>query len=146
MSAMLDAFLKRIAGYLALTDLVLDGHLGHRHAWPVARQSNLHLIAKRRCAAALYFPDVGPYAGRGPHRTYGRKVAYDNILGQYLKETPVEGHIQTRLSQARLLHKAFAQPLNVVIIAKIPLQTQARAHVILFSRDLELGYAPLVDY
>jgi putative transposase len=73
-------------------------------------------------------------------------VADDNIPVQYLKETTVEGHIQTRLSQARLLHKAFAQPLNVVIIAKIPLQTQARAHVILFSRDLELGYAPLVDY
>lgn len=36
-------------------------------------------------------------------------------------------------------------PLNVVIIAKTPLQTQARAHVILFSCDLELGYAPLAD-
>jgi putative transposase len=146
MSAMLDAFLKRIAGDLALTSLVLDGHVGNRHALPVARQSTLHLISKRRCDAARYFPDVGPYAGRGPHRTDGRKVAYDNIPVQYLKETPVEGHIQTWWYQARLLHKAFAQPLHVVIIANIPLQTQARAHVILFSRDLELGYAPLVDY
>jgi hypothetical protein len=33
----------------------------------------------------------------------------------------------------------------VVIIAKTHLQTQARAHVILFSSDLELAYAPLVD-
>jgi hypothetical protein len=69
----------------------------------------------------------------------------DHIPGQYLQETTVEGHIQTRLYQAQLLHTEFAQPLNVVIIAQTPLQTQARAHVILFSRDLELAYAPLVE-
>jgi hypothetical protein len=145
-SAMLEAFLKRLAGYLALTYLVLDGHFGNRNALHIARQSHLHLISKLRCDAALYFPYVGPYAGRGPHRKYGHKVAYDNIPVQYLQETTVEGHIQTRLYQVQLLHKEFAQPLNVVIIAKIHLQTQACAHVILFSSDLELGYAPLVDY
>ncbi len=64
---------------------------------------------------------------------------------KYLKETTVEGHIQTRVYQAQLLHKEFAQPLNVVIIIKMNLRTQARAHVILFSSDLTLAYAPLVD-
>jgi putative transposase len=49
------------------------------------------------------------------------------------------------LYQAQLLHKEFAPPLNVVMIATTHLPTQARAHVILFSRDLELAYAPLVD-
>jgi len=142
---MLDAFLKRVAGYLALPYVVLDGHFGNRNALHSARQSHLHLISKRRCDAARYFPDVGPYAGRGPHRQYGHKVADDNIPVPYLKETTVEGHIQTRLSQGQLLHKECAQPLHVVIITKTHLQTQARAHVILFSSDLELGYAPLVD-
>jgi hypothetical protein len=46
----------------------------------------------------------------------------------------------------QLLHKEFAQPLNVVIIVKTNLRTQARAHVILFSSDLALAYAPLADY
>ena len=46
----------------------------------------------------------------------------------------------------QLLHKEFTQPLNVVIIAKTNLRTQARAHVVLFSSDLALAYAPLVDY
>ena len=55
------------------------------------------------------------------------------------KETTVEGHIQTSLYQAQLLHKEFAQPLNVVIIVKTNLRTQAQAHVILFSSDLELA-------
>jgi putative transposase len=65
---------------------------------------------------------------------------------QYLKETTREGPMQTCFDQARLRHKEFAQPLNVVIITKTHVHTQAQAHVILFSRDLELAYAPLVDY
>ena len=145
MSAMRDAFLKLVAGYISLTYWVLDGHFGNHNAGHRARQGYLHLISKLRCDAALYFPYRGPYAGRGPHRQYGHNVDDDNMPGQYLTETTVKGHIQTRLYQARLLHKECAQPLNVVIIATTHLQTQARAHVILFSSDLELAYAPLVD-
>ena len=48
--------------------------------------------------------------------------------------------------QAQLLHKEFPQPLNVVLIVKTNLRTQAQARVILFSSDLTLAYAPLVDY
>jgi len=145
-TAMLGALLQWIAGLIPLTYLVLDGHFGNHNALHLALQSHLHLISKRRYEAALYFPYTGPYAGRGPRRKYGRKVDDDNIPAQYLKETTVEGHIQTCLYQAHLLHKEFAQPLNIVIIVKTNLRTQARAHVVLFSSDLALAYAPLVDY
>jgi len=144
--AMLEALLHLITTVLAVTYLVLDGHFGNHNALHMARQCNLHLISKLRCDAALYFPYTGPYAGRGPRRKYGRKVDYDNIPETYLKQTTVDGHIETRLYQAQLLHKEFTQPLNVVIIAKTNLHTQARAHVVLFSSDLDLAYAPLVDY
>jgi len=142
----LEAVLHLIAGVVSLTYVVLDGHFGNHNALHMVRQSNLHLISKLRCDAALYFPYTGPYAGRGPRRKYGRKVNYDNIPVHYLKETTVEEHIETRLYQAQLLHKEFAYPLNVVIIAKTNLRTQARAHVVLFSSDLALAYAPLLDY
>jgi hypothetical protein len=142
----LDALLHLIAGVISLTYLVLDGHFGNHNALQMARQSHLHLISKLRYDAALYFPYTGPYAGRGPHRKYGAKVAYDNLPMQYLKETTVEGPIQTWIYQMQLLHKEFTQPLNVVIIVKTNLHTQARAHVILFSSDLALASAPLVDY
>jgi hypothetical protein len=145
-TGMLDALLKLIAGFLPLTYLLLDGHFGNHNALHMARQSHLHLISKLRCDAALYLPYTGPYAGRGPHRKYGSKLDYDHMPEKYLKETTVEGHVQTRLYQAPLLHKEFAQPLNVVIIVKTNLHTQAQAHVILFSSDLTLAYAPLVDY
>jgi putative transposase len=145
-SAMLDALLHLIATVLSVTYLVLDGHFGNHNALHMARQCGLHLISKLRCDAALYFPYTGPYAGRGPRRKYGHKVNYDHLPAQDLKETTVEGHIETRLYQMQLLHKEFAHPLNVVIIAKTNLRTQARAHVVLFSSDVALTYAQLVDY
>jgi hypothetical protein len=145
-TGMLGALLHLIAGVVSLTSVVLDGHFGHHNALAMAPQHNLSLSATLRCDAARYFPSTGPSAGRGPHRKDGRKVDYDNIPAPYLKETTVEGHIQTRLYQAQLLHKEFAQPLNVVILAKTNLRPQARAHVVLFSSDLALAYAPLVDY
>ena len=48
--------------------------------------------------------------------------------------------------QATLLHKEFAQPLNVVILVKTNLKTNARSHVILFSSDLTLSYDKIIDY
>ncbi len=145
-TGMLGALLKVIAGVISLTYVVLDGHFGNHNALQMARQHNLHLISKLRYDAALYFPYTGPYAGRGPHRKYGDKVDYHDLPLSSLKETTVEGHMQTCLYQMQLLHKEFTQPLNVVIIVKTNLRTQARAHVVLFSSDLALAYAPLVDY
>jgi putative transposase len=145
-TGMLDALLKLIAGFLPLTYLLLDGHFGHHNALQMARQSHLHLISTLRCDAALYLPYTGPYAGRGPHRKYGSKLDYHNMPEKYLKETTVEGPIHTRVYQAQLLHREFAQPLNVVIIVKTNLHTLAQAHAILFSSDLTLAYTSLVDY
>src|SRR6266581_8709736 len=143
---MIDALLHLIAASISLTYVVLDGHFGNHHALAMARQCHLHLISKLRADSALYWPYTGPYAGRGPRRKYGDKVDYAHLPEKYLKETTVEGHIQTRLYQAQLLHKEFAQPLNVVIIVKTNRRTQAQAHVLLFSSDLTLASASLVDY
>jgi putative transposase len=144
--SMIDALLHLIAACIPLTSLVLDGHFGNHNALHTARQCHLHLISKLRSDSALYWPYEGPYAGTGPRRKYGRKLDYRSIPEKYLKATTVEGHIQTRLYQAQLLHKEFMQPLNVVILVKTNLRTQAQAHVLLFSSDLTLAYASLVDY
>jgi putative transposase len=101
----LEALLQLLAGVVSLTYLVLDGHFGNHNALQMARPSNLHLISKLRYDAALYFPDTGSYAGRGPRRKYGSKVDDDPLPGAYLKETTVEGHMQTRLYQMQLLER-----------------------------------------
>ncbi len=138
--------LHLIAGWLPLTYLVLDGHFGNRAACHMAQQCGLHLISKLRSDAALYEPYDGPYQGRGPRRKYGAKLNYAALPPKYLQHTLVEGPLETRIYQAALLHTEFAQPLNVVIIEKYNRTTQRHAHVILFSSDLALPYAKVIDY
>ena len=141
-----QALLRLIAGLLPLTYLVLDGHFGNRPTYHMARQCGLHLISKLRSDAALYRPYDGPYQGRGPHRKYGEKLDYRNLPDAYLQQISEADGIETRIYQADLLHREFAQPLNVVILEQVNLTTQARAHVLLFSSDLTLPYGQLITY
>jgi hypothetical protein len=143
---LVQELLHLIAGLFPLTYLLLDGHFGTSAALQMAQQCGLHLISKLRADAALYAPYDGPYQGRGPRRKYGAKLNYAALPANYLQQTTVEGAIETRIYQAELLHKDFPQPLNVVIIVKVNRSTQKRAHVILFSSDLTLGWATLIDY
>jgi len=133
-------------GLFSTAYLVLDGHFGHNPALQMTRQCGLDLISKLRCDSALYFPYAGPQKKYGPRRKYGAKIDYDHIPARYLQASQVETAIRTDYYQATMLHKSFAQPLNVVIIVKTNLETGARAHVILFSSDLDLAYDQLVDY
>ena len=86
------------------------------------------------------------HKSRSGRKKYGSKLDYAHIPDQYLKETTVSEGIQTRIYQMTMGHKLFPDPLNVVIISKINLKTQARAHVVLFSSDLQLAYDKLIDY
>jgi putative transposase len=137
--------LHLIAKVIPLTYLVLDGHFGHHHAWRTAQQCHVPLISKLRSDSALYMPYEGPYAGIGPHRQDASKLDDRSIPEKSLKATTVETHLQTCVYPAQLRHKAFAQSLNVVIIVKTNRHTQAKAHVILFSRDLEIPDDTLRD-
>lgn len=142
----LQAFLAVVKGVLSLSYLVLDGHFGnYPSAWMV-RQSGLHLVSKLRWDASLYAPFSGKYRGRGPHPKYGDKIDVHKMKKKYLKSDTKEKGIRTQIYQATLLNKEFAFPLNVVIILKTNLSTQAQAHVILFSTDLQLSYEKMIDY
>jgi len=143
---MLKKLLSLIGIDLNLVYWVLDGAFGNNYALQMVRQCSLHLISKLRADAALYFPYAGPQKKVGARKKYGPKLDYAHIPDQYLKETTVLEGIQTRIYQMTMGHKLFPDPLNVVIISKINLKTQARAHVVLFSSDLQLAYDKLIDY
>ncbi|MDQ5853376.1 MAG: transposase [Chloroflexota bacterium] len=143
---LVQELLQLSAGLFPLTHLLLDGHFGNSASVQLAQQCGLHLISKLRTDAALYLPYDGPYQGRGPRRKYGAKLDYQHLPEECLQQLSVEGVIDTRIYQAEVLHKEFGQPLNVVIIEKVNRSTQKRAHVILFSSDLTLSYATLIDY
>ena len=143
---MIRALLTRIGALLPLTYLVLDGHFGNNAALQMARQCQLHLISKLRSDSALYLPYTGPYAGRGPHRIYGDKLDPRAMPADALRQTTVADGIETRIYQLDARHKTVADRLNVVVIVKTNLTTQAQAHVILFRSDLALPFATLIDY
>lgn len=67
---------------MPVTYLVLDGHFGNAPTLQMTRQHHLHLISKWLADSALYLPDTGPYAGRGPRRKYGKKLDLRYGLGQ----------------------------------------------------------------
>ncbi len=108
----------------------------------MARQMRLHLVSKLRYDSALYLP----YQGPNRQRKYGEKINPRQMPEQFLCECYSDKDIQTEIYQAQVFHKEFACPLNVVIILKTNLKTQAQAHVILFTSDLELSYQKLIDY
>jgi DDE superfamily endonuclease len=140
------ALLKRIGGLLSLRYLVLDGHFGNAAAMQMALECNLQLICKLRCDSALYLPYDGAYAGRGPRRIYGDKLNPQAIPVRFLCQTSVEKGVETRIYQLQARHKTVAQLLNIVVISKTNLKTQAQAHVLLFSSDLTLAADKLIDY
>ena len=142
----LKRLLELIGSHLKVMYFVFDGAFGHNDALQMVRQLGLHLISKLRHDAALYFPYTGPYSGRGRRQKYGKKLDYRHIPNEYLQASSLEQDIETKIYQMHLRHKKFAEVLNIVVIVKINLKTQAMAYVVLFSSALELPYAQLIDY
>jgi putative transposase len=143
---MTKALLLLISNLLHPVYLALDGHFGNYPTFLMVQQCGLHLISKLRSDAALCFPFDGEYKGRGPHPKYGDRIDCQHIPEKYLKSTSVLEGIQTCIYQAQLLHPDFPDPLNVVIIVKTNLSTNAWAHVILFSSDLSLSWNNMIAY
>jgi hypothetical protein len=138
--------LQQIGDTFKVVYFIFDGELGYNDAMQMVSQVGLHLVSKLRYNSALYFLYAGPYAGRGPRRKYGTKLDYRNIPSAYLRAPSIDEDIETTIYQMALWHKKFADMLNIVVIVKRNLQTHKTAHVVLFSSDLTLGYAQLIDY
>jgi putative transposase len=144
--AHIKRLLEQIGEAFKVVYFIFDGELGHNDALQMVRHVGLHLISKLRYTSALYLPYDGPYSGRGPRRKYGRKLDYQHMPSEYLQSTSIDKESQTQIYQMSLGHKKFADLLNIVVIVKTNLQTKKTAHVVLFSSDVSLGYAQVIDY
>ena len=111
----------------------------------MAPEPHRHLIAKLRCAAALSWPYAGPYAGRGPRRTYGDKGDDATLPIAALTETAVAGHRQPGVSPRHRRPTECGQPLHVVSLATTNRRPHARAPGVLGSSAVALAYAPRMD-
>lgn len=143
---LLEGLLKLLRQAVAVSYLALDGHFGHNQAVLMARANDLHLISKLRRDAALFEPYQGSYSGKGPPRKYGPRLHYEAIPQRYWQKSEREREIITNYYEGVFLHHEFGSRLKVVIIEKINVRTRQVGHAILFSSDLELGWAKLVDY
>ena len=144
--SMIKKQLLLLKGLVKIRHIALDGHFGNNNALQMVLQCGLDLVSKLRSDSALYFLYEGLQKATGPRRKYGNKIDYANIPAKYLVNQKIERGIQTKIYQSKVLHKSFAQMLNVVIITKTHLKTGRFAHVILFSSDLEMSYEKIIDY
>ena len=142
----LARLLQQIGTHLQGVYFLFDGEFGHNDALQMVRQLGLHLVSKLRYNSALYLPYEGPYSGRGPRRKYGKKLDYRKLPATHLQVTSIEDKIKTDIYQMSAWHKTFADLLNMVVIVKTNLKTHKTAHVVLFSSDVTLSYALLIDY
>jgi hypothetical protein len=142
----LRSFLETVGTTMTLRYVALDGHFGNYPSAFMVRQENLHLISKMRSDAALYPAFEGEHNGPGPKPKYGTKIEVGKLDPKYLQETSTEGNLRTEIYQGQFYNKEFAFALNVVILLRTNIDTQAQAHVILFSTDLELAYDKIIRF
>jgi len=145
LAALLRAVLNLIAP-LPVKHLVLDGFFGTAPATWTVRDCGLHLISKLRHNAALYWCYTGPKPRRGPTPRYGDQLDYRHLPDEAHVQTVTEGDLVTDTYQMTVWHKDFPDPLNVVVLVKTNTRTHKRAHVVLFSTDLNLSAVQIVDY
>lgn len=140
--------LGRIDKHIDIIYFVFDGAFGNNYAVQMVKQCGLELISKLQKNSALCFPNEEEYSGRGAPKKYGEAIDYKNLPEKYLKSDVIneDKHIQTKIYQMDMLHRKFADILNIVIIQKIDTTTGKMTHVNLFSTDLTLGYEKIIDY
>ena len=145
LQGMLTPIQAQIA-HLQVKHIVLDCKFGNYPATWVVQQAGLHIISKMRHDAALYLPYSGDKPSRGPTPRYGDKLLYAQLPADKLVSTYREDDYCCQTYQLPAYHKDYPDLLNVVIIVKTHLITGKRAHIVLFSTDLNLSADQLVDF
>jgi putative transposase len=131
---------------LGVSYFVLDGHFGNHLACQMVRQLDLHLISKMRADAALYRDPTAQQKQLRPRLKYGDRLNFAELPADLLRSSQTQDGYLTQVYQIRCWHKQFGRRLNVVIVTKTHLASGRRGHVILFSSDLFLSAATLLDY
>jgi putative transposase len=142
----LENLLERVGTASSLKYVAMDGHFGNYPSAFMVRQVHLPLISKMRCDARLYAAFAGEHNGPGAKPKYGEKIDVGQMQEKYLKDSSIKAQLRIDIDQGPFYNKEFAFPLNVVIIVKTNLVTNAQAHAILFSTDLEQAYDQIIQF
>jgi putative transposase len=99
----------------------------------------LHVLAKLRYTAALYWPYDGPYSGRGPRRQYGQQRDDQHMPSAYVPSTARDQESRPQSAHMSLWHKQCAEVLNIVGSGQTHLPTKKTAPVVRCRSDVSLG-------
>jgi len=132
--------------HLQIKHVLVDGKFGNYPSTWVIRKAGYHIISKMRHDAALYLPYNGPKPARGPMPRYGEKINYKKLPAHALSDSCIEEDYRIETYHMQVYHKDYPDLLNVVVLIKTHLTTGKRAHVVLFSTDLDLSAAQIVDF
>ncbi len=127
--------------HLRVKHVVLDGKFGNYPSTWTVRQSGWHIISKMRHDAALHWPYSGDKPRRGPTPRYGDQLPSDALIA-----SRIDGDYRVDTYHMQAYHKNYPDLLTVVVVVKMHLATGKRGHAVLFSTNLDLSAAQIVDY
>lgn len=142
---MITAIQVQIA-YLQVKHIVLDGNFGNYPSTWLVQKTGLHIISKMKHNAALYLPYAGSKPSRGSSSRYGDRLNYQQLPQQAQVASRVERDYRIDTYQLQLYHKDYPDLLNVVVVVKTHLASGKHGHMVLFSTDLKLTAAQMLDY
>jgi putative transposase len=146
LQTMLKATTQRIGDRLEIKHVVLDGKYGNYPGTWTVRDADLHIISKMRSDAALVYPYDGPKPNRGPTSRYGQAVDYAQLPDDMRVSTETTATHRIDTYHLHVYHRDYPDMLNVAVVVKTRLSDNQRGHVVLFSTDLDLRPAQIVDY
>ena len=77
---------------------------------------------------------------------YRERLNPQQIDTKYRVSLKTTDTLMTEVYQMQLRHKTFADPLNVVCIRKTEMATHQKSPVYLFSSDVTLDAAKMIDF
>ena len=153
----LTEYLKWIKGHILKTLAIMgdgikmayfvyDGAFGNNECLQMVKSCGLPLISKLQCNSALYLPYKGAQKGKGAPKKYGDKLDYNNLSAEHLVKTIIKDGMVEKIYQIEVLHKDFADLLNVTIIRRLRVSDGKVGQVIVFSNDLTLSWENMIRY
>ncbi|HRK29407.1 MAG TPA: transposase, partial [Chitinophagales bacterium] len=149
-SALLGVLVGIVTNHLpgiSLAYMVADGKYAAKDYINAIREVKWHLITRLPVNAALQLPFIHPVGVKKSKRKYDKRVDFDKLQEECLKETRYEGDNKIQTYQLCCYNtKICAELLNVVIVKVTHLKTQKVKYATLACTDLHLAWDTIIDY
>ena len=143
----LKGIVTKLLHGISCAHVVADGKYAAKDYIKAIREVNWHLITRLPANAALLLPYIHLAGAKKNKRKYDKRVDFDKLDEQYLKDTRYENDNKIQTYQLACFNtKIYTGLLNVVILKVTNLKTKKVKCVTFASTDLQLAWNTLIDY